>query len=72
MLKGDNDRTVLVDVGFLDDSIKLREYDIEDYQRPDLALQRLNVAAGDVTDVVITHPHWDHIGGLSLFGKATI
>jgi len=72
-LKGDNGRKILVDAGFgfLEDTIKHRGY-YRKYQRPDLALQRINVHADEITDVIITHPHVDHIGGLQLFTKATI
>jgi glyoxylase-like metal-dependent hydrolase (beta-lactamase superfamily II) len=70
-LNGDNGRKVLVDVGFVQDSTRPLAY-LRDYQRPDLALQRINVNANDITDIIITHPHFDHIGGLQLFQKATI
>ena len=70
-LKGDNGRRILVDVGFLQDTSKPMK-SIGHYERPDLALQRLHVNADDVTDVIITHPHSDHIDGLDLFKKATI
>lgn len=70
-LNGDNGRRVLVDVGFVQDSTKPLGY-LQDYQRPDLALQRINVNPNDITDIIITHPHFDHINGLHLFGKATI
>ena len=74
-LKGDSGKKVLVDAGFLEDPAQ-RDTDIvrsvERYQRPDSALQRLHVSADEITDVVITHPHWDHIGGLDLFKKATV
>jgi glyoxylase-like metal-dependent hydrolase (beta-lactamase superfamily II) len=68
---GDNGRKVLVDTGLLQDSIKPLAY-LRDYMRPDLALQRINVKATDVTDIIITHPHFDHIDGLQLFPNATI
>jgi len=32
----------------------------------------MNVKADDITDVIVTHPHFDHIGGIHLFPKATI
>jgi glyoxylase-like metal-dependent hydrolase (beta-lactamase superfamily II) len=70
-LKGDNGRRILVDTGFLDDSTRATE-SFSYYQRPDRALERINVNADDITDVIITHPHWDHIDGLDLFAKATV
>jgi len=30
------------------------------------------VKAEDITDVVISHAHWDHMGGIDLFPKATV
>jgi glyoxylase-like metal-dependent hydrolase (beta-lactamase superfamily II) len=70
-LNGDNGRKVLVDTGLLQDSTNSTSF-LQEYQRPDLALQRIHVNANDITDVIITHTHSDHIGGLDLFGKATI
>lgn len=70
-LSGDNGRNVLVDAGFLPDSSALSSR-LKDYQRPDLALQRLHVNPDDITDLVITHTHMDHIDGVPLFPKATL
>ena len=70
-LKGNNGRKVLVDTGFLEDSSKSR-IPLKQYQRPDRALERIHVEPDDITDVIITHPHYDHIGGLELFSHATV
>jgi glyoxylase-like metal-dependent hydrolase (beta-lactamase superfamily II) len=70
-LKGDNGRRVLVDTGFLNDSSG-SSMPLASYLQPDLALQRIHQNAGDITDVIITHPHYDHIGGLDLFKNATV
>jgi N-acyl homoserine lactone hydrolase len=41
---------------------------------PDLARQLtdLGIAASDVRTVVLTHLHWDHVGGLEHFPDATV
>ncbi len=70
-LKGDNGRKILVDTGFLKDSTTGR-IAVVDYQRPDLALRRINVEPDEITDVIITHAHVDHIDGIDLFKNATI
>jgi len=45
---------------------------IADYTRPDKALGRLGIKPEDVTDVVVTHMHWDHADGVDLFPKARV
>ena len=37
---------------------------------PVYALNRLGLTAEDVTDVIISHTHWDHVGGLHLLPNA--
>jgi glyoxylase-like metal-dependent hydrolase (beta-lactamase superfamily II) len=70
-LNGDNGRKILVDAGLTQDSLKPLAY-LKDYLKPDLALQKINVKPNDVTDIIITHTHFDHIDGIQLFPKATI
>ncbi len=65
-------RVILVDAGFYRDKF-LASWKPQDYVRPDLALQRgLDIAPDRVTDIVVTHSHWDHFDGADLFPKATI
>ena len=71
LLKGEGGRRVLVDTGFLKDSTKKGTPPAK-YVRPDRALQRVHLDGDEITDVIITHPHYDHIGGLDLFKKATV
>ena len=67
-LKGKNGRNILVDAGMTDTAMAGNK----DFVRPDLVLQRINVHPDDITDVIITHPHNDHIGGINLFPRATV
>jgi glyoxylase-like metal-dependent hydrolase (beta-lactamase superfamily II) len=34
---------------------------VVDYLRPDSALTTAGVDPGEVTDVIVSHAHWDHI-----------
>ena len=70
LLKGENGRNILVDTGYLD-TAKTKPR-LKGYIRPDSLLERINVYPSDITDVILTHPHYDHIGGINLFPKANI
>ena len=70
-LKGDNGKRIVVDAGFWEDLIG-GDTSLMSYRRPDLGLRRINVDPDSVTDLVITHPHWDHIDGMDLFPNATV
>ena len=63
--------TILFDSGFHRDTFT-KEYPMKDYLRPDLAVKTAGVDPADVTDIVISHAHWDHMGGLDLFPKAQV
>ena len=38
---------------------------------PNIGLKRLGVDAAEVSEVIITHLHYDHVGNFALFPKAT-
>ena len=63
--------TILFDSGFHRDT-HLKEFPMKDYLRPDEAVKTAGVNPEDVTDIVISHAHWDHMGGIDLFPKATV
>ena len=65
-------RVVLVDAGFYRDKF-IQQWKPQDYARPSEALTAgLGIKPEDVTDIVITHSHWDHADGADLFPKARI
>ena len=35
-------------------------------------LSRVSLQAKDITDVILTHPHWDHADGVDLFPNAQV
>jgi glyoxylase-like metal-dependent hydrolase (beta-lactamase superfamily II) len=65
-------RVLLVDAGFYRDKF-IQRWKPQDYVRPSAALQAgLGIAPDKVTDIIITHSHWDHADGADLFPNATI
>lgn len=72
LIKGDNGKNILVDAGFLNDLEDAKEFDVTGYIRPDSALAKLSLKAVDITDIILSHPHWDHIDGISLFPNAHV
>jgi glyoxylase-like metal-dependent hydrolase (beta-lactamase superfamily II) len=65
-------RIVLVDAGFYRDKF-IQSWKPQDFVRPSEALATgLGIAREKVTDIIITHSHWDHADGADLFPKATI
>ena len=65
-------RTILVDAGCLPENPRITEEARETYIRPDQAVAKLGIAPEDITDLIITHLHWDHADGISLFPNAQI
>ena len=45
---------------------------IKDFLRPDDAVKLAGVQPDQITDIVISHAHWDHMGGIDLFPNATV
>lgn len=71
LLKGAEGRTLLFDAGFHGGEY-LEQWKPRDYVRPDAALRALDVAPMDVTDIVVSHVHWDHLDGAGLFPRARV
>ena len=59
---------IVVDTGYDYDEAKRRDRPIQ--RSPSEALKAINIDASEVTDVIITHLHYDHAGGLMEFPKA--
>ncbi|MEM1374101.1 MAG: N-acyl homoserine lactonase family protein [Pseudomonadota bacterium] len=65
-----NGRRILVDTGYDAEEGRARGRPIA--QDPREALKPLGIEAESVDDVIVTHLHYDHAGGLHLFPKAKL
>ena len=71
LLKGSNGRNILIDAGFYRQKF-LDQWKPRDYRTPAVAVEAAGLAPGAITDIIISHAHWDHVDGADLFPKATI
>jgi len=71
LLKGSNGRMVLVDSGFYRQKF-LDQWKPRDFRTPAAAVEAAGVKPEAVTDIIISHAHWDHVGGVDLFPNATV
>jgi glyoxylase-like metal-dependent hydrolase (beta-lactamase superfamily II) len=71
LLKGNNGRIALVDSGFFRPRF-VERWKVRDFRSPADAVAAAGVKPEEITDIIITHAHWDHAGGVELFPKATV
>jgi glyoxylase-like metal-dependent hydrolase (beta-lactamase superfamily II) len=65
-------RVVLVDAGFYREKF-ITQWKPSEFTRPSDALQAgLGIQPSQVTDIIVTHVHWDHLDGADLFPKAKV
>src|SRR5215475_13720150 len=69
LLKGLDGRNILVDSGFYRDKF-FKQRKVKDVVKPSDAVAKFGVKPEDITDIIITHIHWDHADGFDLFPKA--
>lgn len=61
-------RKILIDAG----CDTMPGFDMRDFCSPPVALRQVGVSPEDITDVVITHAHHDHIEAVSHYKNATV
>jgi glyoxylase-like metal-dependent hydrolase (beta-lactamase superfamily II) len=64
-------KNILFDAGFYRPQF-FKSWTVQDFVRPDDAVAQAGVKAEEITDLVISHAHWDHSDGADLFPKAQI
>lgn len=72
LIRGSGGHNILVDAGYRPDFSNALTASIEGYIRPDLALAKLGVSPEEISDIILTHVHWDHADGLPLFPNAQV
>jgi glyoxylase-like metal-dependent hydrolase (beta-lactamase superfamily II) len=74
ILARQGDRNVLVDTGFMQDdhSAFSRKFGIPTWISPVRMLSEMNLAPEAISDIFITHAHFDHMGSIAEFPNAQI
>ena len=70
LIKGGG-KNILFDAGFYREKF-MKRWHPSDYQKPSEALANVGLKPEDITDVIISHIHWDHADGFDLFPKGKI
>ena len=66
-------RRVLIDTGFMqDDHSFSRKFGVPNWISPVRMLAELGIAPDDITDIILTHAHFDHMGSIGEFPSAQI
>ena len=71
VLKGVDGRIAIVDTGFHREQY-FRQFTVKDYIAPSEAIAPLGLKPENVTDIFLSHMHWDHAGGIDLFPAARV
>jgi len=64
------DKLILTDTGFSETGY-IRRFDLE-YTDPLDLLKTLDISPQDITDIILTHTHFDHVGNVHKFNNARI
>jgi len=63
--------TILFDSGFHREKW-FADFHVTDFLAPNEAVAQAGIPASSVTDIIVSHAHSDHMGGIDLFPNATI
>lgn len=66
------ERNILVDAGCSGDLEAAIDFGVAKFTRPDSMLLKLGIVPASISDIIISHPHWDHIDGIDLFPNAQV
>ena len=74
VLQDEEGNIILVDTGYdnqkKENQMLAEGVNLTNYQSPVTVLKKIGICAEDVKHVILTHAHWDHMGGINLFPNA--
>jgi len=62
---------ILVDAGFYQPRM-FEGLTVENFVKPSDAVRNAGVKPEEITDIIVSHMHWDHVDGFDLFPKAHV
>jgi len=71
LLNGPQGRHVLVDAGFYRQQF-LDSWKPAEFVKPSEVVRRFGLPPDSITDVIVSHVHWDHLDGADLFPSARV
>ncbi len=71
VIRAPDGHVTLFDAGFYREKF-MKRWKPEDYVIPSRALAQLGIQANDVSNIIVSHIHWDHVDGVDLFPNARI
>jgi len=71
LLKSSDGKRILVDSGFHQKKF-VDQWKVLNFRSPADAVAAAGVKPDEITDIIISHAHWDHVGDADLFPKATV
>lgn len=71
LIKG-NGKNILVDAGFLYGIDETKDFDGINYLQADSTQQKITIRPEDITDIIVSHQHWDRFDFKDLFPNAHV
>src|SRR5262249_6406928 len=71
LLKGSNGHNILVDTGFYRTKF-VKPEQLKDFIKGSDAVAKTGVKPEEITDIIISHMHWDHAGSMDQFPQARV
>jgi glyoxylase-like metal-dependent hydrolase (beta-lactamase superfamily II) len=71
LMRDGRGRVVLLDAGFYRQKF-IYDWKPADYEQPSEVVAGFGVSPDSVTDIIVSHVHWDHLDGADLFPRARV